>query len=842
MATHVGGTTTNGSSASSYTISYSSADGNALVLGILLTDGSKSVLGVTDDVGADPDTKVPFNTWQRLGALTNIAGERVELWGAVKTQAVTTITIVLSGVQGIETILEEYSGATAFGPTSQFNATTVITLNLTTVFTQNSDFMVSFFAAGTNDGITGTTGTLRHQLAVFARFASVDNSTPECGITLSTVVREAIQAISVTLVASLSLVVQPGFSDVPDAAFAANQGAHGILLNRVAQNAALGMCRSEFFIQTHIHGDTVDLPVSPIDGYAYQRDELMYIYTPVNTFDPSSGWITSYDCAFYSKWDVDEFDGKVTCVVVYGESGSHPKRGSTNDSTLTILVVAQRRAKDLVAAQVLDYAGIDLTQFAVDKPLTQRMAQALNRSAKFATVATEVMYLGEYVDGQQLPRPISPVDGRIYEWAECRFMSSWLWTTQPDLFTQPPSGWDQAQEILCSISATGVVSANSLFFNNNPIDPTDPANGGLAYGRIRVFAFCQRNHGPYFGFPPASLYASGSAITGDTYFTKLSSFFGSTTGKFKVQITGATAGGFTSLDITKCKILTTAKGSTTVTASVNVLFSGVASVSIPSGTVTESDGTSITLDDDHDYYLVILVGTNCGMRYADTGGAHGGGPDIVGWLFPYSFNYNSAVVGDQTGVGTIPTLSTSGSMNIITGMSFVADIDATTQNSFAEIGIEELLPGKPLPYTVLKQLARNILEACNNREVFGPTQYDHGDVIPTPVSPLDSYAYSRAELVYFWTWRDTGPNTNPRLVGFGSTISASGVVTLNTWNLSVGGPFRANHDGTIDVIVVGVRANLNGHSSSSTTDNTNPPTDAGTITTDSNGGFNVNGV
>jgi hypothetical protein len=47
MATHVSGQSGNGSSATSFAISYSPAAGNAVVLGILLDDGTQSVLAIT---------------------------------------------------------------------------------------------------------------------------------------------------------------------------------------------------------------------------------------------------------------------------------------------------------------------------------------------------------------------------------------------------------------------------------------------------------------------------------------------------------------------------------------------------------------------------------------------------------------------------------------------------------------------------------------------------------------------------------------------------------------------------------------------------------------------------
>jgi len=64
------------------------------------------------------------------------------------------------------------------------------------------------------------------------------------------------------------------------------------------------------------------------------------------------------------------------------------------------------------------YLPNTFANYVVDKPLTQVMCQNLNSSAKFSVVNTEVIYMGEYYNGQTVPRPVSPVDGHQYAYTD----------------------------------------------------------------------------------------------------------------------------------------------------------------------------------------------------------------------------------------------------------------------------------------------------------------------------------------------------------------------------------------------------------------------------------------
>jgi hypothetical protein len=81
----------------------------------------------------------------------------------------------------------------------------------------------------------------------------------------------------------------PGFADLPDRVLEAEQPALGMLISRISGNASFGMVRPEVFVGRYKDGETVNLPVSDVDGYTYQRSELMYVWGIYSTVNPGTG-------------------------------------------------------------------------------------------------------------------------------------------------------------------------------------------------------------------------------------------------------------------------------------------------------------------------------------------------------------------------------------------------------------------------------------------------------------------------------------------------------------------------------------------------------------------------
>jgi len=152
-------------------------------------------------------------------------------------------------------------------------------------------------------------------------------------------------------------------------------------------------------------------------------------------------------------------------------------------------------------------------------------------------------------------------------------------------------------------------------------------------------------------------------------------------------------------------------------------------------------------------------------------------------------------------------------------------------DDFTEQDIFTFFPGNTLRASTLDKLNKNILEATLSPEFFAPAIYHDGDIVPLPVSAVDSYAYTRPELSYLWSWNNTGPESEIRLPtfsGFVYTDTAGGHVPgqvhIEVWRLPAGHPPLETHDGSLRVIVIGSRQ---AQHPEVLDDGSNPPDDGG---------------
>jgi hypothetical protein len=152
---------------------------------------------------------------------------------------------------------------------------------------------------------------------------------------------------------TLILTSQPGFTEIPDTTFDA--GNPVTAADMKAMNAAVkfGVVRTEEFWGFYKHGETVALPVSPADGYEYERAELLYswgIYSsaappgtalngtqtaPTRGVNSGAGQVLGF--GFY----VDQETGAVACdVAYYVYNGAQT---NTNDGILLVITHAKRQ-------------------------------------------------------------------------------------------------------------------------------------------------------------------------------------------------------------------------------------------------------------------------------------------------------------------------------------------------------------------------------------------------------------------------------------------------------------------------------------------------------------------
>ncbi len=698
--------------ASSLTLTPGSATaaGNALLVGVVMNangaQSPQSVAAITDSAGdvfaGSPsiDTGVPVNTWRSLGYSTD-AGIRMEWWVSKTAASITSLVIQLTGLQSIIAVMLEYSGANGItNPNFQALlsgqntiATNYLRETASTYPNSGAELMVGLFAmlsdtfnasasAPPGESVTEvvrSTNSLSIPPALSYQVVeqgTVDNSgllnvnalsATELA-TPANVATSSMQCFWILISGGLVLNTQPGFSDQPDAALAAGNFALGAQMAKISGNAALGMCRMEFFQGVYKNGDTVDLPVSPIDGYQYQRNELIYIWAIYNTANPSTGWISGPDTLWFCGWNVDQLTGDVTSDEWYRTPA---QSADSSDGSLQVFTIAQRQKSNLTAAAQPTWTQQQASDYVQDLAYAQDRLVALNENAKFSVLAQECISMGEFYDGETVPTPVSPADGYAYSYSEVKFVWSWRWTCGSAAYARP--AWtpeEQLGALYVTISSVGAVYCGVGWcltdHESYAFDTTT--------GRIAVFAFCQRS---------------------------------------------------------------------------------------------------------------------------------------------------------RTGT------------------------PAAVANKFAEIPNALFYPGSLLPAGIGRQLFENIEEAALSPEFFGPTLYAPGSTIPTPVSPVDGYAYQRSELIYIWEWQrmDTGGSwphggsDHVRTALFSALINQStGLVSADIWRLQPGGPYSEyTNTGILSVLVVAFRS---AQQTALSAGGVNAPSDAGSTMTDqlAPGGITVNGV
>lgn len=287
----------------------------------------------------------------------------------------------------------------------------------------------------------------------------------------------------------ITLSTIPGFSDLADSNFAAEQYALGINFSRIVDNTKFGIVKPEVFVGRYINGDTVPLPTSLIDGYTYEREELSYGYSFALTGGTSAsnnGTPSQPGAIRYLAALVDQLTGTVTTNVEYlvGD-GSAPT--ISTDGTLTVFTFATRRLTSLVVSTPPVYVPVLDGEVSIDAPITDSIMQRMNRNAKFAALNTEILYCGEFINGQVIPQPISAADGYQYQYSECTLIGFWRWTTGGDSLTDPTDpNHKQIGDIGYSINpANGLLGTDVDYYHSGYYPSTD--------GRMVVVAFCKRN-------------------------------------------------------------------------------------------------------------------------------------------------------------------------------------------------------------------------------------------------------------------------------------------------------------------------------------------------------------
>ena len=146
---------------------------------------------------------------------------------------------------------------------------------------------------------------------------------------------------------------------------------------------------------------------------------------------------------------------------------------------------------------------------------------------------------------------------------------------------------------------------------------------------------------------------------------------------------------------------------------------------------------------------------------------------------------------------------------------------------FFDIADPVLSGGQPLTDDALLKLSHNAKFAAVRLEIVFMGYYQSGDTVPTPVSPVDGYTYSRAECMYlpvlvssrspaagFVSGQTTFPALATNDPGQGSLVmmpyqlnisDSTGVLTCQTY-WSTSGP---ENQGLVKIYCIAARSSVN---------------------------------
>lgn len=127
--------------------------------------------------------------------------------------------------------------------------------------------------------------------------------------------------------AQLTFSVIPGFVDLADTALAADQPLTDYSLVKISNNAKFAAVRPETFYGWYRDSETVRLPVSPVDGYAYARSELEYEIAAHCSRSPAGDAATNGAAAKPARANVNDGPGTLYLMDFWVEEKNEANPG-----------------------------------------------------------------------------------------------------------------------------------------------------------------------------------------------------------------------------------------------------------------------------------------------------------------------------------------------------------------------------------------------------------------------------------------------------------------------------------------------------------------------------------
>lgn len=387
-------------------------------------------------------------------------------------------------------------------------------------------------------------------------------------------------------------------------------------------------------------------------------------------------------------------------------------------------------------------------------------------NAKFGAVATEVFY-GEYRDGDEVPLPVSTVDGYQYAASEILFGWALRYTANPDSGSNSGRGELLFQSAAVD-SATRKVSITVAYYQQGGAE-TD-TNDGL----LGVWTF-------------------GIRGKGDLAFASAPGFFDLADTAFNLDAA-----------LTQTNIQQLNKNAKLSAVRSQIFYSGAYSngqtVPVPTSPV-----------DGYVYSRAELVYIAFWIHTVDPTTHITSGPGRVRTK-DFGINVSTGVISTEVSYwdGHHETFTTDGLLGVIVFAQRTIAIMAAQAASFVDINDPLFFNGVVLGDTNIKNLNKDAKFSILRPEFFR-ANYSHGQTIPLPTSPIDGYVYTRSELTYIFSNANTatpgGAQGGIALENF-KVDPATGVVTSEVHYNKDGGGRVVTNNGSIWVLTIARRSHV----------------------------------
>jgi hypothetical protein len=147
----------------------------------------------------------------------------------------------------------------------------------------------------------------------------------------------------------------PGYFDIADSAIVGGQPLTDDAIAKISHNAKFGVVRAEqFYMGFYANSNVVPTPTSPVDGYAYTRQECLYFLIHASTLSPGAGFVPGQ--ALFPTLGANAGAGALLAspyqMYIQGSTGINPGQvtisnyyqtsGQVFEGTLAVYCLAQR--------------------------------------------------------------------------------------------------------------------------------------------------------------------------------------------------------------------------------------------------------------------------------------------------------------------------------------------------------------------------------------------------------------------------------------------------------------------------------------------------------------------